>query len=151
MSAFNDIDKTLRTALSNLGLLDNLDGTLQLIGENTGFNPETDLGIGVDTWAETFQLPAGVDSMMKGTGGFPAADENIGIFQVTVFTRNTNDGSTELETLVDLIATEFTHGKIFTDFQEVHIQNTSRNNGRNEGGFFQIDVSINWFAYVDRP
>ena len=149
MSSFNNIDKTLRKALSDIGLLNNLGGTLILVGENTNFNPQTDLGTGVEQWAEIFQLPVDNISMMK--GGSPAADENSGIFQVSLFTSNVNDGSTDLLTLADTVAGTFTHGTTFSDFEDVQILNTSRNNGRNEGGYFQIDLSINWQSYVDRP
>lgn len=141
MSSFDNIDKTLRTALNDLNL------GVDLIGENTLFNPEADIASG-DIWIETTQLPSGVDSMMK--SGSPSADENTGIFQVSLFTKDTDSGSDALKTLADTVATEFFHGQTYSDFEVIFIQNSSRNNGRINGTYYQIDVSVSWIAYVDR-
>ena len=137
MSSFSAIDLTLRTALSDLAL------GVPLIGENTGFDPDIDLT--TDIWIEAYQLPAGVDSLMKNSAG--GSDENTGIFQVSVMTKNTNDGTTELLGVIDTICTAFQHGSIFDD---VYIVNGSRAAGRIDGGYYRIDISIDWLAYIDR-
>lgn len=142
MSGFVGIDAALRKALSDLSL------GYPLIGENTNFNPQS---LTSDIWIEAFQLPSDVVSGMK--SGNDAMDENQGIFQVSVFTKDTNSGNSAVMAIVDSIASEFTHGKEYTDAgsnETVFIQNSSRNNGRVEGAFYQVDLSITWTAYIGR-
>lgn len=141
MSAFLAIDKTLRQVLSDLAL------GLQIIGQNTAFDPLVDLGTDTE-WLEIAQLPGPTTSMMK--SGTPAADENAGIFQISVMSRSVGQGEGVMMALADTIAAAFKHGVTYTHFEDVFIQNTSRNTGRVAGGFYQLDLSISWTSYVDR-
>lgn len=140
MSGFYDITRTLTQALEDLSL------GIPLAMENEEFEPP-DAGV----WGAVFMLPVPVETMGKGSTD---PDENMGIMQISLFDSNSGGLSGALLQLADLISTEFVHGKEFTfvAFGEkvVYIQNTSHGPGRNEGGFFQIDVSVNWTSYVGR-
>ena len=145
MSNYAGIDKTLRKALSDMAL------GYKMVLENENFDPTT---LTADVWLEVFQLPAGTTSMMKTFAGAAAgsrgADENTGIFQVSILSKNINDGPAEVVGIADLLANEFYHGKQYDDFEDVFIQGSDRNAGRIDGGFYRIDISVNWTSYVDR-
>ena len=138
MSSFGNIDKTLRQALSDLAL------GYPMVLENQNFDPQ---GLVGDIWVEVYQLPGNVFSMMKEASG---ADENTGVFQVSILSKNINDGPKGVTSVADAIATEFYHGKTYNSFESVFIQNTERNRGRIDGGFYRVDVSITWSCYADR-
>lgn len=79
------------------------------------------------------------------------SDEASGILQLSVFDPDTGGGNNAVTVLVDKIKNVFKHGVSFTDTGlTVHIDQSSRNTGRESGGFFQVDVSILWRAFVTR-
>ena len=82
-------------------------------------------------------------------GGF---DENEGIAQVSLFDKETGGGAKTLLDLADAIGGLFVHGITYSFFNDVavFIQQTDRNVGRIEDGYYQIDLSISWSSYVDR-
>ena len=140
MSAFYDITRTLAQAVEDLTL------GVPIVMENQEFIPP-DTG----QWAAMFMLPIPVETMGK---GLSFADENEGVMQLSLFDTDTGGLSAALLQLADTIGGEFVHGKEFTfpafNNEIVFIQNTSRGASRIEGGYLQMDVSVNWTSYVDR-
>ncbi len=99
-------------------------------------------------WIELTQLPLPENSMGKAATD---SDETGGILQLSVFDANTGGGNKAALDLADDIKDVFKHGASFTDSgQEVHVDQSSRNNGRPSGGFFQVDVSVTYRAFVAR-
>jgi len=144
VSAFYDIQRTFAKVLDDaaLGIL-----TIQ---ENQDFDPTKD---GNPQWSELTLIPisnvSGNKARLAVDGGF---DENEGIAQVSLFDKETGGGSKALLELADTIGGLFVHGDTHTLFNsvKVFIQQTDRNVGRIEDGYYQIDMSISWTSYVDR-
>ena len=111
--------------------------------ENVNFNPTNN-----EPFCTLTLLPDIGESMMKDVGG---QDQINGIFQVSFYVPSgTSNG--EILGLVDQVLAFYNHTKVIDkDGQDVQINNGGRNGGRNEDGWYIIDVSITWFAYIDRP
>lgn len=120
-------------------------GLPTLVVENEEKPDPTQTGL----WVEETQLPLPETSMGKASTD---SDENSGILQVSVFDAKTGGGNKAALDMADAIKDVFKHGANFTDTgQTVHIDQSSRNNGRPSGGFFQVDVSVLYRAFVARP
>lgn len=119
-------------------------GLPTLVVENEEKPDPTQAGI----WIELTQLPLPETSLGKATTD---SDENGGILQLSVFDANTGGGNKAALDLADDIKDVFKHGVSFTDSgAEIHIDQSSRNNGRPSGGFFQVDVSVTYRSFVGR-
>lgn len=133
----------LNVAKQFANAVDDLNLGITAAQENDDFAPPSS-----GQWAEMTMLGHEIESMGK-TG---AGDEHSGIMQISLFDANTGTLPGVLYGIADTLAAEFTHGKEYTDFTDtVFIQRLTRGAGRVEGGFFQIDLSIYWTAYADRP
>jgi hypothetical protein len=149
MSAFYNITRTLTQALEDISI------GVPLVMENQEFEPP-DTG----QWAAVSILPIPNTSMGKGLSTFPPtveffdADENSGIMQISLFDSDTGNLAAALYLLADIIGNGFVHGTEFSfaafNNEVVYIQNTSRNTARIQGGFFQMDMSIEWQSYIQR-
>ena len=144
MSAFYDIQRTFARAISDAAL------GIRTVQENEDFDPVIDAAL---QWSELTILPTtnitGNKAPTASEGGF---DENEGIAQVSLFDKETGGGAKTLLELADAIGGLFVHGMTYTFYNgvEVFIQQTDRNVGRIEDGYYQIDMSITWTSYVDR-
>jgi hypothetical protein len=134
---FLNVYKTFAKALDDLAL------GVDVIPENDDFDPPS-----AGRWIEMTMLSQDIDSMGKSGAG----DEASGVLQLSLFDADTGTLSGNLLTLADLLTTSFKHGATFTEFGgvEVFIQRSTRNAGRLNGAFYQIDLSIYWTAYIDR-
>jgi hypothetical protein len=143
MSAFYNITRTLAQVLQDIEL------GIPIVMENQEFEPP-DAG----QWAAMFMLPIPNTSMGKGHIVWKDADENSGIMQISLFDSDSGNLAAALYILADKIGSSFIHGVeySFPQFGDevVYIDNVSRDAGRNQGGFFQMDISVNWISYIQR-
>ena len=137
MSAFYNIRRTMLTKVEALAL------SFPYYVENQDVNPPKTGIHGVVSFLNNV-----VDSAAKGTAG--AFDENSGIMQISLFDADTGLGAKSILDAADEVAAGFKHGDVLTTFETVYMQNTQINSPRIQGGFFQLDVSISWYSYVDR-
>ena len=111
--------------------------------ENVNIDPPND-GI----FAVLSTLPAIAESLGKAPTG--DADQTDGIFQASFYSPS-GIGYGEILTLIDAVLAFYKHTRVLTkNTQDVQIQNSGRNVGRNEDGWFIIDVSIEFFYYLNR-
>ena len=110
--------------------------------ENVNFKPAND-----EPFCTLNLLPDIGTSLMKDVDG---QDQVDGIFQVSIYVPSgTSDG--EILELADFVLSYYNHNRVLTrNGQEVQIQNSGRGGGRNVDGWYIIDISITWFAYIDR-
>ena len=137
MSEFLNIYKTFAKVINDLAL------GIDVIPENDDFDPPS-----TGQWAELSILSHNITSMGKSGAG----DEASGVCQISLYDADTGTLGGVLLALGDTIAASFKHGTSHTEYggTEVFISSLSRNTGRIAGSFYQIDLSINWTAYIDR-
>ena len=134
--SFLNVAKQFATAIDDLSL------GVTVVQENDDFEPPTN-----GQWCEMTMLAHEYDSMGKSGAG----DEQSGILQVSIFDAATGTMPAVAYGIADSLAAEFYHGKEYTDFTDtVFIDRLTRNQGRVEGGFYQVDLSIYWTSYTDR-
>jgi len=96
---------------------------------------------------DVFLLPANTESLGKASTD---SREEIGIFQISVKLKG-EIGSGKAWTAIDEIKDAFPYAAEYTrDSVTVKVGETTANNGRNVGGRFVIDASINWTSYIQR-
>lgn len=126
--AYYEIHKALTQSVIDLAL------GLPIAHENSNFDPEVDGG---DQFIDLTTLFGEQEVISK-----DSVDESPGIYQISVYTKSGVSVKTALLT-VDLILDNYRHGDTFTNGpQTVFILNASRNVGRNENGWYIIDLSI---------
>ncbi|MCK5603263.1 hypothetical protein KAR91_15375 [Candidatus Pacearchaeota archaeon] len=138
MSSFYDIERTISQAIADLAL------GITVHEQNENFAPPS-----TGQWGELTIIPNPVESGFK-DGASIGMDENTGIAQISLFDADVGTLGKVLLQLADSIAAGFKHGTIYSAFEDVFIQNTSRSSSRMNGGYFQLDVSISFISYVDR-
>lgn len=128
MAAYYEIHKALTQSIIDLSL------GLPVAYENSNFDPEVDGG---SQFLDLTTLFSDQETISK-----DSVDEAPGIFQVSVYTKSGVSVKTALQT-VDLILGNYRHGDTFTNgTQTVYILNAGRNVGRNDNGWYIIDLSI---------
>jgi len=126
--AYHEIHKALTQSIIDLAL------GLPISHENENFNPEVDGG---SQFIDLTTLFGEQDVISK-----DSVDESPGIYQISVYTKSGVSVKQALVT-VDSILANYRHGKTFTNgAQTVFILSGSRNVGRNENGWYIIDLSI---------
>jgi hypothetical protein len=116
---------------------------ITVVFENVNTDPPNDA-----IFCTLTTLPAIAESLGKRPVG--DADQTDGIFQASFYAPS-GTGYGEILQLVQTVLDFYKHTTVLTkDTQEVQIQNSGRNGGRNEDGWYIIDVSIEFFAYIDR-
>ena len=110
--------------------------------ENVNFNPAND-----EPFCTLNLLPDIGESLMKNADG---QDQVNGIFQVSFYVPSgTSTG--QILGLVDQVLAFYNHNRVLEQSgQFVQINNGGRNGGRNADGWYIIDISITWFAYINR-
>jgi len=132
-----EVSQALTESFVNLGL------GITIAFENVNTDPAND-----ETFVTLTTLPAMAESLGKRPIG--DADQTNGIFQASFYTPS-GTGYGEILQLVDTVLNAYKHTVTLTkNNQDVQIQNSGRNGLRNEDGWAIIDVSIEWFAYIDR-
>lgn len=126
--AYHEIHQALTQSIIDLAL------GLPIAHENKDFNPEEDGG---SQFIDLTTLFGEQNVISK-----DSVDESPGIFQISVYTKSGVSVKTALVT-VDLILANYQHGNTFTvSPQTIFILSASRNVGRNENGWYIIDLSI---------
>jgi len=96
-------------------------------------------------WLEVFNLPATTDPLDKNL-----ADQYNGIYQVNINGKQ-SIGKGDILAVVDQIIANYKTGDIFTvNTCDVEINIASPGPATNDGSFFVIPISIEWFAYIAR-
>jgi len=126
--AYHEIHKALTQSVIDLAL------GLPIAHENKDFDPEVDGG---SQFIDLTTLFGEQEVISK-----DSVDESPGIYQISVYTKSGTSVKSPLIT-VDLILDNYRHGDTFTNSgQTVFITSASRNVGRNENGWYIIDLSI---------
>lgn len=134
--SYVNIFSALRTKLesADLGFL--------ILDENKSQNTKN-----IDTYLADFILPVTTESMMKEAEG--SREEN-GIYQISIFTR-ADIGRGKIFGIADSIKNVFKYDDEYVfSGTTVQVQESTANQGRNDNGRFVVDVSINWFSYIQR-
>jgi len=98
-------------------------------------------------WAAVFILPNQPEVATLGDSG---ADQHDGVFQISLF-YPPNQGDHDIMAKADAIAAHYKAGKRFSyDGQSLLVRNCGRAQGRLDDGWYRIDLTINWVAWVDR-
>jgi len=107
---------------------------LPIAHENKDFDPENDGG---DLFLDLTSLFGEQNVISK-----DSVDESPGVYQISVYAKSGTGDKAILQT-VDLILDNYRHGDTFTVApQTIFILSASRNEGRNENGWYIIDLSI---------
>ena len=128
MAAYYEIHQALTQSVIDLAL------GLPVAYENSNFDPEVDGG---SQFIDLTTLFGEQEVISK-----DSVDESPGIYQISVYTKSGVSVKTALNT-VDTILANYRHNDTFTNgAQTVYILNSSRNAGRNDNGWYIIDISI---------
>jgi len=96
-------------------------------------------------WLELFNLPADTTPLDKSL-----ADQFNGIFQISIYGLQ-NKGKNSILTTLDTLLAAYKTGQQYTvDTCTIEIDSASPEPAREDGSYFIIDLSITWFAYIDR-
>jgi len=134
MSVFTDISIALDTRLGTMS------GLPDVAWPNRTYTPV----IGT-TYLRPTLLPADSIAATVGTSG---TDENIGVYQVSVFTEAGNGKSAGM-VMSDLIASHLKRDTELTyNSRTVRIKNVSQSPASTSGGWFQIPVNIEYYAFT---
>lgn len=136
MSAYQEIHQALTQSVVDLAL------GIPIAHENVDFDPEN---VGGNQFIDLTTLFGEQEVISK-----DSVDESPGVYQISVYTKSGTSVKTALTT-VDTILANYRHGDTFTSgSQTVFILNASRNAGRNENGWYIIDLSINFKSDILR-
>ena len=100
---------------------------------------------GSDFWLDVTNLPAATFSLDK-----VLSDQYNGTYQISVYGQK-NIGKGLMLGLIDTLVSNYKAGAVFTDVgTEVNIVIASPSNLKPDGSFVKIDLSIEYFVFVDR-
>lgn len=132
MSAYRDIHGALTGSLMSLNVT--MLGDIPIAFEGQYFDPESFDG---DLFISENYLYNNQESLTKKT-----LDEITGIYQLSVYQKQGKSIAGVLD-LVDTIIDNYKHNETFSfGCHDAVIINSGRNNGRNENGWYIIDISI---------
>ena len=99
-----------------------------------------------DFWLEVTNLPSETTPLDKNL-----ADQYNGIYQISVYTRQLDEGKAGILAVLDQLRPNYQTGDSFTvDNCTVEIVSFTPSPMRLDGSFNVIDTSIDWFSYIDR-
>ena len=134
--AYYDIHKALTQSIIDLNL------GLPIAHENVNFNPDNISG---NMFIDLTTLFNDQVSLTK-----KELDEVTGVFQISVYKKSGLSIKSVLQT-VDLITGFYKHNVTLTSgSQNVVIVNTGRNAGRNQDGWYVIDISVSFKSDILR-
>ena len=137
MTTFVDIRTALVAPISA-----NADFSIEFAYDNRNFTPTSGTPHGRAFW-----LSDTADQLALGVNG---CDEHVGVFQISLFYP---DDQYDLPLLVkaDEIAAVYKSGANFVSGDvTVTIDSIDRGPARNSGGWFQTDLTINYFSFIRR-
>lgn len=116
----------------------------QISFENDVFDPNN-----LESFFACYFIPASTEMLGKTS---TSVDQQRGIFQVSVYIKkNSGQYDLTLNQLIDQIISEFYYNsKAVYNGQEVHILESTVNNGIQEDAWFKRDVSINYLTFSTR-
>tara|TARA_R110002051_G_scaffold325374_1_gene427390 strand:+ start:541 stop:951 length:411 start_codon:yes stop_codon:yes gene_type:complete len=136
MSAYQQVYSALTTSIINLYL------DIPLAYENKGYDPDKNNDQQFIALAILYNEQESLDKMLF--------DEVTGIFQLSLYTRS-GGGVKSSMAKVDAIKNYYKHGlKIVNGSQCVSVVNFGRNGGRNDNGWYVIDMSISFKSDIAR-
>lgn len=137
MTTFVDI----RTALI-APIPDNTSFGIPFNYENKSSRPNIDVAHGRAYW-----LSDSADQLALGSKG---CDQHVGIFQISLFYPE-DDGDLPLLIKADEVAAVYKSGANFVSSGvTVTIDSINRSPAVNEGGWYQADLTINYFSFIRR-
>jgi hypothetical protein len=128
------INQALIQQLIDLGL------GLPIAYENVDFKPPND-----SAWLDVTDLSAGRESLTKAE-----LDEETGIYQISYFQPSGQGIGSALENIDTILAAYQHNTKLTKGSQTVVIINAGRNEGRNEDGWWRVDISVSYKSDVLR-
>ena len=99
------------------------------------------------SWLKPVNMPGQTFSLDK-----KLSDQFNGIYQISVYGQR-NQGKGGILALIDSLVTNYKAGGVFTDSgagTEVNIVMANPSNLKPDGSFIKIDLSIQYFVFVDR-
>ncbi len=110
--------------------------------ENAQFDSEN-----IDLYLAPFVVPVDSLSLMKESDG---QFQQNGFYQVSIYGR-VNDGWANVYAAADAVRKAFPYNGSYTKGPvTVTSMQSTQNQGRNDEGRFIVDVTIDWFSYIDR-
>lgn len=137
MSTFVDI----RTALIK-PIVDNSEFDIDFNYENRTYCPVSN-----NPYGRAYVLPVQPFQTALGNDG---CDRHDGVFQISLFYPE-NDGDVPILTKADAIASVYKSGVVLSyNSIDVTIESIGRTEARNDNGWFQLDLTINWYSFIKR-
>lgn len=138
MSDWLNVERALMKSLTDLAL------GFPIIQENDSQERIAAAGAS-DFWLEVVDLIAPTEPLDK-----DMTDQYNGIFQINVNGKQ-GVGKGGILAIIDQIITNYKTGNIFTvNACDVEIDIASPGPATNDGSFFMIPISVEWFAYIAR-
>lgn len=132
------VEKTLIRSVTGLSL------GVPIVQENDTVERKGKQGANT-IWLEVFNLPADTTPLDKNL-----TDQFNGIFQISIYGLQ-NKGKGSLLSMLDTLLAAYKTGQQYTvDTCTIEIDSASPGPAREDGSYFIIDLSITWFAYIDR-
>ena len=132
------VEKALIRSVNDLAL------GLPIVQENDTTERKSNAGA-AEIWLEVFNLPADTFPLDKNL-----TDQFNGIFQISIYGKQ-NKGKNAILTTLDTLLDAYKTGQQYTvDTCVIEIDSASPEPAREDGSYFIIDLSITWFAYIDR-
>lgn len=137
MAAYQEIHQALTSSIINLSL------GVPLAHEGEVFDPE----IGdVQQYLAIHSLYNDQDSLDK-----TLYDEVTGVYQLSLFTRSGSGKLKSVNSKVDALASYYQHNlALINGSQCVKVINFGRNGGRNENGWYRVDLSVSFKSDIAR-
>jgi hypothetical protein len=119
--------------------------TLNIAWENVAFTPKTN---------ETHVRVNFVPTESKETARFKSAMvRETGFYQIDVYAPQ-DQGTSSVDTLVEGLRAHFNRGRVLSDSNNnrVNIRDTPKTSqGRREGGYYRVTITVDWFAHFTQP
>lgn len=110
--------------------------------DNVAFEP-----VAGTPWSRVAVIPSQPEVTSLGDSGY---DEHNGVLQIDLF-YPLNKGTGEINAKADAACALFKAGARFSyGGQTVVIRSSGRNNGRKDGGWFRVTVSVFYLAHIAR-
>lgn len=134
----SSIESALRKAWRDGGFF----ADAQTAYDNVAFEPSANT-----PWSRVTVIPSQPEVTSLGGSGY---DEHNGYLQIDLF-YPLNEGSGAVHAKSDAICALFKAGARFSyNGENVVIRSSGRNNGRNDGGWFKVTVTVFYLAHTAR-
>lgn len=136
MAAYQEIHEALTTSIIDLAL------GVPLAHEGEDYSPENN----VEQYIAVHSLFNDQESLDK-----TLYDEVTGIYQLSLYTRSGTGKLASVNAKIDVLSSYYKHGlALISGSQCVRVINFGRNGGRNENGWYRVDMSIPFKSDIAR-